>query len=56
MVTITPDIKDKIEELRREINYHNQLYYVLDNPAITDEQYDRLLKELLEIEVAIQSL
>lgn len=50
MVKVTPEIRDKVEELRREINYHNHLYYVLDKPSVTDEQYDYLLKQLLEYE------
>jgi len=47
-----PDKKvlDKIQELREQINYHNYLYYVLDNPEISDAEYDRLFDELLELE------
>ncbi|MEE8300499.1 MAG: NAD-dependent DNA ligase LigA, partial [Desulfatiglandales bacterium] len=33
-----------------QINYHNHLYYVLDNPEISDAEYDRLFDELLELE------
>ncbi len=42
--------RQRAAELRREINRHNYLYYVLDNPAISDAQYDKLLRELQEIE------
>jgi DNA ligase (NAD+) len=38
--------KKRIEKLREEINFHNYRYYVLDDPAITDAEYDRLMREL----------
>ncbi len=41
---------DRIQELREQINYHNYLYYVLDNPEISDAEYDRLFDELVEWE------
>jgi DNA ligase (NAD+) len=44
------DVKRKIKKLREEINYHNHLYYVLDNPEISDQEYDRLFDELVELE------
>ena len=40
----------RAEELRRELNYHNHRYYTLDDPVISDGQYDLLLHELREIE------
>ena len=39
-------IKKRIEELRKLIEYHNYRYYVLDSPEISDEEYDKLFKEL----------
>ena len=36
----------RIEELRRQLEYHNWRYYVLDDPVITDGEYDRMLREL----------
>ncbi len=42
--------KKRIKELRKEITRHNYLYYVLANPEISDEQYDRLYKELEQLE------
>ncbi|HUU41298.1 MAG TPA: NAD-dependent DNA ligase LigA [Desulfatiglandales bacterium] len=42
--------KARIQELRERINYHNHLYYVLDNPEISDAEYDRLFDELSELE------
>lgn len=38
--------KAKIGKLREEINFHNYRYYVLDNPVISDAQYDQLMREL----------
>ncbi len=43
-------IEDEIEKLRREINYHNYRYYVLDDPVISDGEYDRLLRRLKRLE------
>jgi DNA ligase (NAD+) len=43
-------IKLKIEKLRAEINRHNYLYYVQDNPEISDAEYDRLMQELKRLE------
>lgn len=40
----------RVEELRKEIDHHNYLYYVLDQPRISDEDYDGLMRELREIE------
>lgn len=43
-------VKKRIEELRRLIEYHNYRYYVLDSPEISDNEYDSLFRELLELE------
>lgn len=45
-------VKDRLEYLKSEINKHNYNYYVLDNPTISDYQYDMLFKELKDIESA----
>lgn len=42
--------KTKIEKLRKEINRHNHLYYVEAQPDISDQEFDRLLKELEALE------
>ncbi|MBI4456307.1 MAG: NAD-dependent DNA ligase LigA [Acidobacteria bacterium] len=42
----------RIAELRQKIEYHNYRYYVLDAPEISDAEYDRMLRELLELERA----
>jgi DNA ligase (NAD+) len=44
------EIKVKIEKLRTELNRHNYLYYVQDNPEISDSEYDRLMQELKGLE------
>ena len=41
---------EKIDRLRREINQHNRLYYVENRPEISDNEFDRLLKQLEELE------
>jgi len=46
------EVKEKIEKLRRDIEYHNYRYYVLDSPVITDGEYDRMMRELQELEEA----
>ena len=42
--------KKKIDELRRQLEQHNRLYYVLDAPAISDAEYDVLFRELQRLE------
>ncbi len=43
-------IKDKIEALRNSLREHNHNYYVLDNPTISDYEFDIMLKELQDLE------
>ena len=45
-----PTINKKIVELRDEIHRHEELYYVNDNPEISDSEYDALLARLQELE------
>lgn len=44
------NLRQHLEELRREINSHNYRYHVLDEPVISDAEYDQLLAELRAIE------
>ena len=44
------DIKERVEYLKDELNKHNYNYYVLDNPTISDYEYDMMFSELKEIE------
>jgi DNA ligase (NAD+) len=43
-------VKQRYEELKQQINFHNQRYHVLDAPVISDLEYDRLVIELRQIE------
>jgi DNA ligase (NAD+) len=45
-----PDIKRTIEKLRDEIRRHDHLYYVLDKPEISDFEYDKLFRQLKDLE------
>ena len=44
------DVKQEIEKLRSEINYHNDRYYNQDNPEISDYEYDQLMLRLRKLE------
>jgi DNA ligase (NAD+) len=45
-----PEVKIRIEKLRKEIEEHNHRYYVLNQPVISDFEYDILLNELVTLE------
>ena len=47
---VSMDLADRAEELRREIERHNYLYHVLNQPEISDSEYDALFRELVRIE------
>ena len=49
-MSISKSVRQRAEWLRREIERHNRLYYTLDKPEITDAEYDRLFRELVELE------
>ena len=44
------DIEDRIEALRDQIHHHNYRYHVLDDPEIPDAEYDRLVRQLQDLE------
>ena len=44
------EAKERIEELRKTINYHSKKYYDEDKPEISDYEYDMLMNELKELE------
>lgn len=48
----TGSVAERIEALRREIDAHNHRYYVLDDPVVSDAEYDRLMNELKALEEA----
>ncbi len=43
-------IKKKVEKLRDQINHHNYRYHALDDPEISDSEYDRLMRDLQSLE------
>jgi DNA ligase (NAD+) len=46
----------RIRELRESLEHHNYRYYVLDDPEVSDAEYDRLMRELLALEAKHPSL
>jgi DNA ligase (NAD+) len=44
------DAQERIQQLRTQIEHHNRRYYELDQPEITDAEYDALFRELVELE------
>lgn len=44
------DLQTRMEQLRSELRHHNYRYYVLNDPVISDVEYDRLLDELQQLE------
>lgn len=50
------DIKLRIEELIKILNEANYNYYVLDNPTISDQEFDKYLRELMELEMEYPDL
>lgn len=49
-------IKAQVEALRKEIRHHSYLYYVLDQPEITDYEFDHLYRKLVDLEKAYPEL
>ncbi|HUO46472.1 MAG TPA: NAD-dependent DNA ligase LigA [Acidimicrobiia bacterium] len=43
-------VQERIEELRQQLRYHGYRYHVLDEPEISDLQYDTMLRELIKLE------
>ncbi|NVL90503.1 MAG: NAD-dependent DNA ligase LigA, partial [Desulfobacterales bacterium] len=50
------DIRKMAAELRKALHRHNYLYYVLDDPEVSDAKYDRLMQELIALESAYPEL
>jgi len=48
--SVDPAIVEKVQALRAALHRHNYRYYVLDDPEISDSEYDRMMKELIEVE------
>src|SRR5262249_50967635 len=50
MARAAESVRHEVERLRREIEHHNHRYHVLDDPAITDAEYDELFRRLEALE------
>src|SRR5580698_6923529 len=48
----TKNVEAELEDLREKLHHHEHLYYVLDQPEISDAEYDRLMRRLQELEAA----
>jgi DNA ligase (NAD+) len=44
------EAKARIDQLTKDLEYHNYRYYVLDDPVVSDAEYDRLFRELQDLE------
>ncbi len=53
---VTPAIRKRVESLRAQLREHDYRYYVLAQPTISDEEYDALMRELIELERAYPDL
>ena len=53
---VLKEIEKKIEALREKIRRHERLYYVLDNPEISDAEFDKLMQQLKSLEAEHPSL
>jgi DNA ligase (NAD+) len=50
------DVERQMAQLRQRLQYHNYRYHVLDDPQITDAEYDQLMRRLQELEAAFPDL
>jgi DNA ligase (NAD+) len=48
--SIPKEAADRVEKLRKDLNFHIYRYYVLDSPVISDAEYDKLMRELSALE------
>ena len=47
---VDPHITKRVAELRAALHHHNHRYYVLDDPEISDADYDALMQEVIRLE------
>jgi DNA ligase (NAD+) len=50
MAAAAKDVEQKVVALREKIRYHEHLYYVLDNPELSDTEFDKLMQQLQQLE------
>src|ERR1700731_3586143 len=50
MAAAVKDVEKKIQALRDKIRHHEHLYYVLDNPEVSDAEFDKLMQRLQQLE------
>lgn len=55
-MTIDPAVRAKAQHLREQIEDHNYRYYVLDDPQVPDSEFDRLFRELQDLEARFPEL
>ena len=55
-MSVPPEARSRVQTLRAELERHNRLYYIEDNPEISDADYDRLFNELQELEEKFHEL
>ncbi len=53
---IPKSVLEEVERLRKEIAYHDYRYYILNDPVISDAEYDKLMRRLKELEAAYPEL
>jgi len=49
-MSVPQAIRAEAERLRSELRHHNHRYYVLDDPEVSDADYDRLFRRLSQLE------
>jgi DNA ligase (NAD+) len=49
-LAVSSDVRSRVEDLRKQVDYHLYRYHVLDDPEISDAEFDRLFDELVELE------
>lgn len=55
-MAVPTEVRARVEALRAEIRRHDYLYHVLDRPEITDAEYDRMFRELVDLEARYPEL
>jgi DNA ligase (NAD+) len=54
--SLTPEVREEVERLRAALHHHNYRYYVLDDPEVSDAEYDRLMQTLIRLEARFPQL